>query len=92
MLDAWKGKKPEVLKEIAALADPDPWIVADELCAREEHDAAQAFARAAKNRDTEGLPAYLTQLKKAPTSVELRASLRQASADRKEKRLRSGPG
>ena len=47
------------LKELAAQYNSCPWLVADELCARGEYDAAEAFAKAAPRPDTEKLPAYV---------------------------------
>ena len=43
VLEAFHAKNTDKLKALAARYDPDPWIVADELCARGEFDAAAAF-------------------------------------------------
>jgi len=55
----FKAGDAEALKALAAKDDPDPWLVADELCARSEHDAALALAQAAPRKDTEKLPDYV---------------------------------
>ncbi len=47
------------LATLAARDDPDPFAVADALCARGLHDEAAAFARATPRPDTEALPAYV---------------------------------
>jgi len=47
------------LKALAERDDPDPWLVADDLCVRGQHAAAVAFAKAAPRRDVEKLPAYV---------------------------------
>jgi len=52
------GDGPRLAK-LAQRTDLDPWLVADELCVRAEHDAAAAFARAAPRKDVEHLPAYV---------------------------------
>jgi CHAT domain-containing protein len=52
---ALKASDAEALEVLAAKDDPDPWLVADELIWRGEHDAAEAFARAAPRADVEAL-------------------------------------
>ncbi len=47
------------LRALAARDDPDPWLVADELCALAAPDAAVAFAEAAPRVDVDALPAYV---------------------------------
>jgi CHAT domain-containing protein/tetratricopeptide (TPR) repeat protein len=49
--------------ELGRADDPDPWLVADELCGRGAREAAMAFARAAARGDVEQLPAYLEATK-----------------------------
>ena len=49
----------DALRTLAEKDEPDPWLVADVLCHRSQHDAAAAYARAAKRKATEGLPAYI---------------------------------
>jgi len=63
------------LKALAAKDDPDPWLVADELCARGGFDAADAFARAATRAKTAKLPAYVASQRARPTAPALRAAL-----------------
>jgi tetratricopeptide (TPR) repeat protein len=59
VLVAVKADDPAALRALAGRDDPDPWLVADELCFRGEHDAAEAFAKAAPRVDVEALPAYV---------------------------------
>jgi hypothetical protein len=59
VLAAVKAKDTEALKALAEKDNPDPWLVADLLCYRGAHDAAEAFAKAAPRADTEKLPAYV---------------------------------
>ncbi len=47
------------LKALAAKDDPDPWLVADELIRRGQHDAAERFAKAAPRKAVETLPRYV---------------------------------
>ncbi len=58
-LAAVHAKDDARLQSLAGRDDPDPWLVADELIARGEADAADAFARAAPRVDVEALPAYV---------------------------------
>ncbi len=59
VLAAVAAKDDAGLKALAAKDDPDPWLVADELIRRGQHDAAEGFAKAAPRVDTEALPAYV---------------------------------
>lgn len=59
VLTAVRAGDEAALKELAARDRPDPWLVADELCFRSEHDAAAAFAKAASRTAVEKLPAYV---------------------------------
>ncbi len=73
-------------KELTTLAlqdKPDPWLVADLLCYRGNHDAAEAFAKAARRVDVEQLPAHVEAWRKRkPDTAErelltkMRAALR----------------
>ncbi|MHC4860159.1 MAG: tetratricopeptide repeat protein [Planctomycetota bacterium] len=56
---AFGAEDQKVLKALAEKDDPDPWLVADELCSRGERDAALAFAEATPGKDTERLPGYV---------------------------------
>jgi len=73
-------KAGKSLKQLAEKDKPDPWIVADDLCARGEFDAAEAFARAAPRVDTENLPAYVAARRKKPDDPKRRARIAAASA------------
>ena len=44
VLKAVEATDSAALKALAEKDEPDPWIVADELCYRGEHDTAEAFA------------------------------------------------
>jgi len=68
---------------IAARADPDPWLVADALCARGEYEAAEALAEATKGKDFERLPEFVANQKKTPTAKTLRAAYARASVANK---------
>ena len=59
VLSAWKAKDDPLLKVLAAKDDPDPWIVADNLCAKGERDAGASFSTAAPRKATAGLPAFV---------------------------------
>lgn len=52
-------KDEAALKELALRADPDPWLVADELLFLNHPEAAEAFAGAAVRVDTERLGEYV---------------------------------
>jgi len=67
------------LKALAAKTEPDPWSVADELCARGEFDAAEAFAKAAPRKDTEKLPAYVAARRVKPVDGALYRATRQVA-------------
>ena len=60
VLGAIEAGEDAALKVLAEKGSPDPWLVADELCRRGEHDAALAFARAALRDATRTLPAYVS--------------------------------
>ncbi len=45
VLAATRAKDTASLRALGSAAVPDPWLVADELCARGEHDAAVLFGR-----------------------------------------------
>jgi hypothetical protein len=54
--------------------------VADELCLRNEHDAAEAFAKAAPRKDTEALPAYVASRRGVAPDAAARKSVAKAGA------------
>ncbi len=71
VLAAVAAKDEAALKGLAAKDDPDPWLVVDALLARGEHDAAEAFAKAAPRVDVEALPAYVQAARgRAPAAAE----------------------
>ena len=59
VLAAVAAKDDAGLKALAAKDDPDPWLVADELIRRGQHDAAERFAKAAPRKAVETLPRYV---------------------------------
>ncbi len=59
VLGAFTSGDETVLEALAARDDPDPWLVADQLCSRGAHEAADAFAQSAVRRDTARLPEYV---------------------------------
>ena len=70
-LEAVKADNGEAVKVLAGKVDPDPWIVADVLCARGEFDAAAAFAKAAPPAEAKELPAYVSmQRSRDPKSAQ----------------------
>ena len=75
VLAAFKAKDEKALKALAEKDDPDPWLVADELCSRGEHDAAEAFAKAAPRKDVEKLLAYVASHRRKPDNAAARKAL-----------------
>ncbi|MCZ6463025.1 MAG: hypothetical protein O7A09_01705, partial [Proteobacteria bacterium] len=65
VLDALREKDTKRLEELAKRDEPDPWLVAEDLCSRGEHAAAAAFAKAAPRRSVARLPAYVERRRKA---------------------------
>ena len=59
VLAAVEAQDEQALTALAEKDEPDPWIVADELCYRGEHDAAEGFAKAVPRKAIETLPAYV---------------------------------
>ncbi len=62
------------VRALAAQDLPDPWLVADDLCARGAYAAAAAFAAAARRPDVERLPEFVAREAKSPTAPEARAT------------------
>ncbi|MCC7136961.1 MAG: tetratricopeptide repeat protein [Planctomycetes bacterium] len=79
VLAAIAAKDDAALKALAAKDDPDPWLVADELIRRGQHDAAEAFAKAAPRADVERLPEYVASRRGTPDDPARRE--RMATAD-----------
>ncbi len=63
VIAALKAGDEKALQALAARAAPDPWLVADDLCARGEHDAAQRFADATSVKGTQKLAAYVAKMR-----------------------------
>jgi len=78
IIAAHKEGKP--LKEFAEKDEPDPWIVADDLCARGHPEAALAFAKAAPRKDVEKLPGYVASRRGKATDEAARRAF--AAADK----------
>ena len=72
------GSAPR-LKRLAGEDEPDPWLVADELCRRGEHDAAEAFARAAPRPAVAKLAAYVDARVGKGTEEKERSALAKAT-------------
>ncbi len=62
----------------AQRAEPDPWLVAEELLSRGEADAAMALARASEAADIAGLAAYVARERAVPSGKRHRPGLAQA--------------
>jgi len=85
VIAAIEAKDPAALKALAGRDRPDPWLVADLLCAQGKHDEAIAFAKAAPRRDVEKLPAYVEAQRGLPAEKEGRRTLGDASRALAEK-------
>ncbi len=72
---AVKANDAAALKGLALKDDPDPWLVADELCARAAFEEAEAFAKAAPRKDVEKLALYVAAQRAKPTEVKRRDAL-----------------
>lgn len=86
VLEAVTVKDDAALIALARDVRIDPWLVADELCFRGAHDAADLFAKAAPRVDVDALPAYVEASRtRAPETVEreLLAQMNAAMAARK---------
>ncbi len=59
VIEALASKNGAALSALAGAADPDPWLVAEELCLRGRAEAASGFASAARGVDTEKLAEYV---------------------------------
>jgi tetratricopeptide (TPR) repeat protein len=83
---AFQAKDQAKLEDLAAKDDPDPWLVADELCAKAAHDAAEAFAKAVPRKDVETLPGYVTGRRGKADDAAARKALIAADAALREDR------
>ncbi len=79
VLAAVQAKDAAALKGLAEKDDPDPWLVADELCARAAFGEADAFAKAAPRKDVEELALYVAAQRAKPTDVKRRDALRRVN-------------
>ena len=70
------------LAQLASALQLDPWLVADELCARGAFDAADVFARAAPPTKRGGLLAFISGQRRTPTDPARRAAYKSAGAAR----------
>ena len=70
----------DVLAAIAARSDPDPWLVADQLCAGGDFDAARAFAEAVPQPVRKRLVAYVAAQRAEPEPAERRAQFAKMQA------------
>ena len=59
VLAALEAKDAKTFASLAALDDPDPWLVADRLLELGNHDAALRFAEATERPATQGLVEYV---------------------------------
>ncbi len=92
VLEAWKTKDEALLRELGSKDEPDPWIVADALCARGEHDAASAFAKASPRPATERLPSYVSLRRGKPDGTAERMTLAAANEAVKGRRFQEALG
>ncbi len=81
VLNAVRAEDRDGFERIARDGVHDPWLVADELCARGEHDAADEFARAVPGKATERLPAYVASRRGVESDGAVRAAVTAASAE-----------
>ena len=75
VLRAFNAKAEKALKALAGKDDPDPWLIADELCYRGKYDAAEAFARAAPRKAVKSLPDYVASRRRGRPDRKVRAAL-----------------
>jgi len=66
------------LASLATADAPGPWLVADELCARDMIDVAEAFAKAAPRVDVARLPALVATRRVKPPDQAARGALASA--------------
>jgi tetratricopeptide (TPR) repeat protein len=79
VLAAARAKDAPTLAALAAKDVPDPWLVADDLVRRGEHDAAEAFAKATPRVDVERLPSYVASRRGAADDPDRRERLAKAN-------------
>lgn len=79
VLEAIRVEKPGSLRILAQRNDPDPWLVAHELCAQKEYLAAEMFVRAAPRADTAKLALQIALWEKDPDAPALMAATMKAT-------------
>jgi tetratricopeptide (TPR) repeat protein len=89
VLKAQRDRDESALRRLAARDEPDPWLVADELCARGEHDAARALATAAPRKELARLPDYVDSRREVQPD---RAARRALEAIQEAQRARNPRG
>ncbi|MDJ0522461.1 MAG: CHAT domain-containing protein [Planctomycetota bacterium] len=68
---AFEASDASALESLAARKSPERWLVVDALCARKAFAAAEAFARAAPEKDGKALAAYVSAAaQRAPRPAE----------------------
>jgi len=72
---AHRAQNAAVLRTLASRDDPDPWAVADALCARELFDVAVEFVLAAPRLDTAKLRTAIEAARNTPAAADDRAQL-----------------
>ena len=79
VIAAAKAKDATAFKALAESETPDPWRIADILCAKGEFDIATTFAKATIRASVKGLPAYVASRKGKSPETAARAALTGAS-------------
>ena len=75
---AWEAKDDAALKGLAGRPEPDPWVVADALCAGGHREAALAFAKEVGGVEGDEDPAYVEGWKATADEAQRREALRLA--------------
>lgn len=83
VLEAVRAGDGEALARQAKADDPDPWLVANALCAKGEFEAAIEFAKAAPRKDVDKLAAWLGTEDARSDQAAARRGLAEAYARRK---------
>ncbi len=88
VIAAVRAKDAVKLRDLAASEDPDPWLVADELCRRGEGETATVFALALRaSPDVEALPRFVAQTASSKPAPSITAALRRAESAKDRKAL-----
>jgi CHAT domain-containing protein/tetratricopeptide (TPR) repeat protein len=91
VLAALEANDAEALAALAKRFNPDPWLVADALCAQGRHDAAEALAKADARKDLEKLAAYVRS-RRGVDDKDARAALAKAQQALAKRRIGSAVG